>query len=275
MPVTPHITAMESPFLSKDNTGLGNCLFQIAAAFGIARRCGTTAVYDRLVQFGEDLQSKFGYTHATSIFRNFRATAGVLGALTEEKHERTLDTTVLEAIRACPTSLHQLSGYFESPEYFQDHAEELRTLLSPDEVSLMQLRPFLTRWEGKETVALHVRRNGFVCNGAIPDTYYECAIQAIETVVKDPVYLVFSDLPTEGEGALTLPFLAGRQHAFVKHAVDYLDLWAMASCKHFVLSGSTFCFWAWFLHGADHSFTVIPRTAPEAWYATAKRAYVL
>ena len=68
--ITSSISAYESQFLSKNNTGLGNVLFQIASVYGISKQLGINCTFPRVKMFGEKLYNLFGYNHKDTIFRN-------------------------------------------------------------------------------------------------------------------------------------------------------------------------------------------------------------
>lgn len=164
-----------------------------------------------------------------------------------------------------------LWGYFQSEQYFADCADTVRAELTP--------RPALNAEEPLAAaiaaapcaVCVHVRRGDYqrpenahlqVCGPA----YYARAAAAAAARWPDAVLYVFSDdiewarahLDTAGLPAVYVP--GGRSAA--------ADLGLMARCRHFILSNSTYGWWAQYLGAAPDKAVL----APDRWYANGKQS---
>lgn len=269
MPISPEITACDSSCLSAHNTGLGNCLFQIASVYGLAKTHGLIAYYDTVVTFSEKLERLFGFDHKSTIFRNFQISSGSESTTIQERCWRNYDVSLVDTLCKNSDKHFIIKGYLEYPGYFLPYIREIRELFSPDEASLSFLQSSLPiLFDGTPTVGLHIRTQGVilnmqqqVCRPALGIDYYKAAIEKMESLVPDPMYLVFADQNYE-----TINFLEGKRYKIVKHSLDYLDLWALMHCKNYIMTQSTFCFWAWFLN-ANKSNTIIPNIPSLNFYS--------
>ena len=271
MPISPEITAIESPYLSSTNTGLGNCLFQIASAYGLGKKYTTDVFYDRVVEFGYKLNILYNYNHSDTIFRNFTKVGNCSYTPLQETMWRKYDTCLIDTIRNNKDISYILRGYLEVPEYFREYSDELRDLLSPDDESRMYLQityPYL--FESRPTVAIHIRNyNELNTSIALVESYYRKAIAKLESIHPNPFYIVFTDSNPD-----TIGFLEGKTYHIIKNKYDYLDLWCMSLCHHFILSQSTFSYWGWFLNTRKEKVTIVP-TLPTLHFYDGENVYTV
>ncbi len=121
MPITPEITALESSCLSAKNTGLGNCLFQIASVYGISKICNVEAYYDNLVALCEKLQKLYGLNHKETIYRNFLKVGNHNYSNIKDSMWRRYDSTLIKNIRDNKDTNFVIRGYLEYPGYFIEY----------------------------------------------------------------------------------------------------------------------------------------------------------
>jgi hypothetical protein len=117
----------------------------------------------------------------------------------------------------------------------------------------------------ENSVCMHVRRGDFVGNrfhGTMPAEYYTSALSAIAPKFPKPKVFVFSDDIAWCERHLKFPFeTMFMGHSYVGPKVShYFAL--MKACKAFVISNSSFAWWAAWL-GDDREKLVV---APKTWY---------
>lgn len=156
-------------------------------------------------------------------------------------------------------------GYFQSEQYFADFApvirQELRAKQSPVGPWADKIRT------AAYPVALHLRRGDYckpeneilqVCTPA----YYARAAAAAAAAHPEATVFVFSDdIPWARENLDT----AGLPAVFMPRGDAVGDMNLMALCRGFILSNSTYSWWAQYL--ADPDRTV---WAPDRWYAHTK-----
>lgn len=164
-------------------------------------------------------------------------------------------------------------GYFQAEQYFIPYSENIRRELQPrpeyipnDEFA----RQLAKANRAGRTVCVHARRGDYLNpeNAALQvctTAYYRRAITAARQALPDAVFVFFSDDPdwarenlqAQGSPALYAP--AGGS------AVG--DLALMQQCSDFIISNSTYSWWAQYLGSAPHKQVF----APDRWYAGGKR----
>lgn len=160
--------------------------------------------------------------------------------------------------------IRYIEGGFQSWKYFStinSLKEELR-IISPVEEKNIEL---LEKIRSCESVCIHIRRGDYlsakyqelnICNY----DYYLRGIQYINNMISNPVYFVFSNTIEDLDwikNNYDFPYNV----IYVKqNNSDYEELRLMYSCKHFIISNSTFSWWAQYLSYSD-GITI----APDIW----------
>ena len=162
-----------------------------------------------------------------------------------------------------------LWGYFQSAAYFADAAERIRAELSP-RPELFADDPLAARIRAARCpVAVHMRGGDYrrpenahlqVCTPA----YYARAAAAAAQRVPEATLFVFSDdmdwaRQVLDPAGLPVVWAEGERPAAA-------DLGLMALCRHFIISNSTFSWWAQYLSAAPDKVVF----APDRWYAGGK-----
>lgn len=156
-------------------------------------------------------------------------------------------------------------GYFQSERYFTDFApvirQELRAKQSPAGPWADKIRA--AAWP----VALHLRRGDYckpeneILQVCTPAYYARAAAAAAATHPEAAVFVFSDDIPWARENLDT----AGLPTVFLPRGDAVGDMNLMALCRGFILSNSTYSWWAQYL--ADPDRTV---WAPDRWYAHTK-----
>lgn len=116
-----------------------------------------------------------------------------------------------------------------------------------------------SRIVSSNAVCVHIRRGDYV-NHPLYDVcgekYYYHALEYLNGILIDPVFFVFSDSIQEVADTMEFPVpvvLVEEKHQ------DYEDLFLMKHCKHFIMSNSTYSWWAQFLSEERNKIVVAPR----------------
>lgn len=277
--------------------GLGNQMFQYAAAKALAQRSGVDVAIDvsafdgyRLRSFMLDrlripeLESAGGGLLAPSAPRDFagfrwrgranrvlsrlgvKPLANAAGTYTEPHFH--FDPAFLEL--KSPISLF---GYFQSERYFGEIAEDLRRYFQPRE-------PLGSAAQGvaeaiacaQMPVSIHIRRGDYVASaetarvhGTLDLDYYRKALDLVEHRAGGKITLfVFSD--DAAAAADLLQFYAGEiVEVRGDPARPWEDMALMARCRHHVIANSSFSWWGAWLNPSPDKTVVAPR----AWFAPA------
>lgn len=160
-----------------------------------------------------------------------------------------------------------IQGYFESPKYFAEIDDKLKAELTSKE-SLNDVQQALQdKLKSTNSVCITIRTwkrededttNRYsVCDRA----YYEKAVSYICEKVENPVFYVCSDDVEWCRNNIAFP-----ENVEVIFEGSENELWdkltLMRSCAHYIISNSTFSWWAQHLGGHDNSKMVV---APREW----------
>jgi len=242
--------------------GLGNQLFQYAAALGYARRIGAPLHLDLVEYESPESHRRFELGRlrvpvrrtnslevALARLRPHRETQGVFDQFMFENH-----------------GTAWLRGFWEDDVYFADILPTIRRRFQPrDEALATAARETVERARagGAPVVGVHMRRgdrgpggNAFAPLSSLPASYYR---QAASRFPGNVHFLVFSDTPDDvdwcrnhlglGETA-PMSFGAGTD--------PILDMFALAACDHVILSSGTFSWWAGYLGDRPGRSVIVP-----------------
>lgn len=279
--------------------GLGNQMFQYAAGKAAALRTGADLLFDFswLIRWREKLDTSRDYElHHFPALVNLQSAdfklCGKLGLIDHfdlslsGKFNRCLSRAVrcltgrksficdpgyyLELSKQTLQGDVYLDGYWQSERYFADIAEVIRTDFTfPAMTGSRNLELSKRILESHSPVSLHVRRGDYVNNaktakfhgGICSMEYYQKAVQMIQGISENPLFVVFSDDPSWVRINFTLP----PNTVYVdwnSGSKSFQDMQLMASCSHHIIANSSFSWWGAWL-GRNPEKTVI---APARWF---------
>ncbi len=264
--------------------GLGNQLFQYAAARAAALRNGSDLILDArafdsngpaayaLHHFG--IHARIGSAAELppdrdtpiryAVWRTFGRSPRFL-----REHGLGFNSDILD-----PGRDSYLHGYFQSERYFADFSGQIRQDLEFAEEPDAQNAEWLDAIRAeKHAVSLHVRRGDYVsdkkshgAHGTPGAAYYARAFDEIrERIGGRPALFVFSDDPDWAAANLTFdaPMRVARHNG---RAGAHEDLRLMAACRHHIIANSTFSWWGAWLDPSPDKIVA----APEQWFADPK-----
>ncbi len=162
----------------------------------------------------------------------------------------------------CAAKNKYIYGYFQGEAYFAGVIDRLRVEFNVRHELSEKAKVYEKQIQGSNSVAFHIRLGDYK-NAANVDldvcsvTYYRRAIGYICDNVKDPTFFVFTNDAAQAAKMLNFP----ENTVFVQGTKDYEDFGLMKQCNHFVLSNSTFSWWAAYL--AENAGKIV--TVPEKW----------
>lgn len=263
--------------------GLGNQLFQYAAARRLASKHGCTPVLDPYwfnnPKAGETVRS-LELSHYPLMLRVASAAEQRRWRLLHSRFARYISplhplTLVRErgfgvnqaALSATANSY--LFGYWQSEAYFADIRRELLRELTPRVTPTTADQAIIDLIQKSNAVSVHVRRGDYVTlstasayHGLCSLDYYHGAIQTIAAKVINPTLFIFSDDPDWTRENLMTQYPT----YYVNHngpADAFQDLRLMSLCKHHVIANSSFSWWGAWLGEQPTSIVI----APARWYA--------
>lgn len=161
----------------------------------------------------------------------------------------------------------RLQGYFQSPRYFEEHAQTIRAELQPPVAQDEESRRLAKLIEGTEAVSLHVRRGDYVTNAKARQTFHQCTVEYYSRamnhfdgpfiVISDDIQWAMQNLPRAQDLVFT------GQH---QPRSTLADLWLMTQTRHHIIANSTFSWWGAWLSTQTEGRTVAPRD----WFLTSE-----
>lgn len=253
--------------------GLGNQMFQVAFATALACRFGVTPKYADLSSRARVARSWslscFGIEpdQIGSLTQARLAAVAVLSRKLRLRHFDRLTGTMieLEEFKAPPAmekAPQLISGYWQGPAYFAGHEAAVRAVLRFPEVPRQWA--VLRVANGRQRVAIHVRRGDYVSDPVARAVHLVCdaawyrnAWDRLRTEVSDCQAIVFSD---DAEWAGQNLMLDGDVH-YVRAdrgRPAWADMAQMSQCQHFIISNSSFSWWAAYLGQSKDSHVIAP-----------------
>ena len=209
--------------------GLGNQLFQIAAAYSLAINNNSYAEFEFNKHYSLG-QGDSPNQYKSSIFCNIPSTDNA-------KKEYIFHETKVKDLFYVP-NIH-LVGFFQSEEYFAKNRAELLKLLNikPKNYSNM--------------CSVHVRRGDI--KPYLELQYYKQAM----SLFKGFNFLVFSD-----DLLWCQQNLAASNVTFVSSGLADQSLLLMSQCENNIISNSTFSWWASYINSNKNKIVVAPLSLP-------------
>ena len=279
--------------------GLGNQLFQYAAAYSLTKRLNQKLELDSSF-FSQQTLRGFKLSRLNISFADV---AEVQPAFVELYKSKYLNRVLREAnIRVLPcgsgrkylletcsdivpefftidqTNIY-MDGYYQSEEYFGTCRNELIEQFTPNYPNEQEYEDALFKVTGCESVAVHVRRGDFLSaqNDSNPnhyllgERYYYNALKYVNEHLENPVFFWFSD----DINWVRQNFGEKENFRFVglhtKHA-DIDEMMLMKNCKHIIAANSTFSWWASWLNEYENALHICPakrygnlHMIPENW----------
>lgn len=226
--------------------GIGNRLFQMAAAIGHALDHDTTYCFPHADMGSVDL------------FKIIRVPVRISEQIAYYYNDQ------LHGYRKIPFHRDMcLNGYFQSERYFENHKDAIYDRLKlPDQLSSIH-----------NTVSVHVRRGDYLshpdlfCDLWHTDFYKKAIRHFVAMGYKDFVF--FSDDIVWCEKKFTAEYFGADRFYYSSYTDPVKDLIWMAECRHHIIANSTFSWWGAWIGEMYKNAIVCEVVAPENWF-TAK-----
>jgi hypothetical protein len=234
--------------------GLGNYMFQIAAAYAYGKKYGKTIGFNcsESVLIHKHV-TEYQNTVLKDVNLYFVGRPNQLIQYTEQGFHYN------EIPNYNPSIL--LNGYFQSEKYFKDYSDDIRALFMSYQIEISD--DLKTIFKDNNTCSIHVRRGDYLKSpNHHPTQTMEYYMEAIEQMPSDSVFLVFSDdiewcknnFPNNPE-----------KFKFIEGNKDYEDLFIMSQCDNNIICNSTFSWWGAWLNDNSNKIVV----SPKIWFGPA------
>lgn len=152
-------------------------------------------------------------------------------------------------------------GTFESEKFFDDVKQDILKRFIPKKGKKTENLTTYDIIQKSNSVCVTIRRGDFLIEKFKKDfflcdsKYFEKAIKIMNEKVENPQYVVFSDDIEWCKNNMKFPentiYESGKDEIWEKIRLMY-------SCKHFIISNSTFSFWAQFLSRNEEKIVIAP-----------------
>ncbi|MDE6031079.1 MAG: alpha-1,2-fucosyltransferase, partial [Oscillospiraceae bacterium] len=161
-------------------------------------------------------------------------------------------------------------GAFQTNKYFKNvDPETIKQLLTVSVKPSIENQKMLDHISSTNSVCVHIRRGDYINNdfynylNICNAQYYSDAIDYMESHLDNPTYFVFSNDESELKWIKENYTFLRPNTIFVNlNNCDYEELRLMYNCRHFIISNSTFSWWASYL-GKEKNKIVV---APSIWH---------
>lgn len=259
--------------------GLGNQLFQYAAAKSLAHRLDkpfkleiiTSLQKDKLRHIAlYDLNTTFElatkeavsqFVSFPSLYRHKPALFSKFGRNIYREPHFHFDRQFFQ----CHDPVF-LDGFWQSPLYFKDIETIIRHDFTVKESLIQALKEKGQELENRSSLAVHVRRGDFLhpktgaYHGVLDAAWYTKAIRLVMEKIPGVSIYYFSDdiewvkknLPASGAEYVS---------SYTKSAIE--DFYLMTHCRHNIIANSSFSWWTGWLNANPGKMVV----APKKWFA--------
>lgn len=157
-------------------------------------------------------------------------------------------------------------GYYQSETYFEKYSENIKSLFAPPIEFVERIKQELPHLFDRVITVINVRRGDYLHYPNYHPTVSPEYIHAVCEMIHDTEYLVVSD---------DIPWC--KENLKLNYPVTYLEgykpeeqLWIMSMCHMFIISNSSFSWWAAYLSRYEKKTVIAPETwfgpeAPQDW----------
>jgi hypothetical protein len=220
--------------------GLGNQMFQIAAAYALALRNNDMSCFNFSV-CNTPMQGKESINYINTIFSNLCNNQNLKFDLLYNEPKFSFDEIIYK-----PNIL--LNGFFQSEKYFYDFKEEIKGIFNLPIHEAKKPTDFLT--------SVHIRRGDYLnlqnYHLILPKEYYEEAIKTFEGN-----FIFFSD-----DIEWVKENFKGDNIFYSETNDELMDLTLMSICDNNIIANSSFSWWGAYLNKNKNKRVI----APKNWF---------
>lgn len=167
----------------------------------------------------------------------------------------------------CARDIKYVEGNFQTCRYWMDMEPLLREELRVKTQPSLANQKWIEQMQDAESVCVHIRRGDYLAPeyahlNVCDRTYYERAMASMQRRKANAVFYIFSNNSAELKWIQENYDFSAYQVVYVDmDNPDYEELRLMYSCKHFIISNSTFSWWGQFLCENPDKIVI----APDKW----------
>ncbi len=183
--------------------------------------------------------------------------------------------SIMEKINIPQTKNVFIDGLFENPKFFDEIKELLWDEFTPKYPPAESNKEMYSIIEKTNSVCVTIRRGDYLSVPKFKNKFYICtpeyfrkAIDIISEILDNPVFFFFSDDIDWVRENIKVDYLS-----YYENGNDALweKLRLMYSCKHFIISNSTFSWWAQYLCRNKDKIVV----SPSVWFSSGEKSQLI
>jgi hypothetical protein len=266
--------------------GIGNQLFQYAAAYSYAKKNDRNLVIDTGSYYGYRWSKDSAFVLDKFIFDldivgnhwwSFTFSFGVIGSYVGRVFRRFFwqhgniykekELFVFDRFFLIKDNYEGVYGSFQSPLYFESYDYNVKSIFNLPLISEKSKEMRSTINSVESSVSIHYRDYGDPLSGGddikllmgdVSNRYYEDAVSLIESNIKNPVYFVFSN---NIESAKLKFKKLDIQIVYFDYKSDILweDMSLMSLCKHNIICNSSYSWWSAYLNTNKNKIVIAPK----------------
>ena len=257
-------TKMNKPIVSVNIMGgLGNQLFQVCSAYAYAKKMvGELQIEHKTTNGNRPL-------YFDTVLKQFQKYIVKELPSNMECWSEQMATKYSDIGELTPRGKY-LQGYLQSSKYFYNDflKEEIKSLLKPDIAIIEYLNEqYKYLFENyNRVVVVHCRRTDYItaawCHGPLTGDYYKKAISKILETVINPIFLLCGDdnnYWNEIRNDISEVYKY-EWHMIPSNETDINTFYLLQQFENFIISNSSFIWWAVWLSNAKNVF------APSKWF---------
>jgi hypothetical protein len=239
--------------------GLGNILFQIAAAKSISIDMGLDCSFPNLIEQIDRLN--YDYVHNPNLRHAFEY-IDFLQNLKTEAPSTTLKTYHYPFQYINYEIIENdffIDGFFQSEKYFKHNRQAILEYFCDFSIYDTIINKKYTFIRNIKCTGIHVRRGDYLKypNHHPVQTleYYLSGIEALKD--KTELFLIFSDDIEWCKDNMKI-----KNAVFIENEKDYIEMYLMSLCKHNIISNSSFSWWGAWLNKNEDKIVI----GPKIWF---------
>ena len=249
--------------------GLGNQMFQYSFGKRLQLKYGIPMVLDLSFLHRRDLGPNFTYRdYNLDIFQisgTFLKAGTHISRVFREPDPRYSDN-LANIFDNFPTDkTTYFDGYWQCDKYFSDIAPEVKGDFTFRKLLQGKEKVLLDEILETDSVAIHIRRTDYLntnLHGVCGVDYVNKAINHLLRFIPDPKFYIFSDDLKWCMDNLRIGNAVFVNEMYAENRFD-IHLQLMINCKHFIISNSSFSWWAAWLSENKNKIVI----APQRWFA--------
>lgn len=258
--------------------GIGNQLFQYIAALQLADLSKKKIVFDYGLIYGfrsyhkSKIYDLFNLKKNTIFFNNEFTIRNKFFLKIKIYYLNLLRRFNLSKNIICEKNFFDLSkknikiqqyGYFQDLKFIQIKLKKLKKILVFKK-KFYQIKNYKIIINNKNSVSIHIRGGDYLSRKSkkkylvLNEKYYKKAILLIKKKIKNPFFFIFTN-DINYSTLIIKKVLKKEKFQFINDATDCHDFFLMSQCKNFIISNSTFSWWASYLSSNKKKIIICPK----------------